>query len=409
MVRFVRVGRDPPLKSLGISTGKFVDVSSNANNPIDKFFKAVPSASSCVIDQTVERRSDKNKNMCSVAETEGDGSRPEVKALPAQSSNSTTVRRKSDCGVDIEEKSNNNITVGRTSFFERYFKNQPNKIVKKSSISVNQPIEELAREDIGRPITTHSSVTTQKRSDNFDPLRQRTENGNGEEASVGSGKQVKPPSEGDQDCWISPSEIFPDVNNIDDSVMHLLPSPLQRKISKIKDNLSSKSKSVRDGFGVDRLSTDCNFAPTVVETVADVYPSPKASTSATTVPKHYVLSCDSVTSDDDIEVNSVFNSTSLDMFASQIAQSVEHEPRNVICDKCSESICERELQEHLDHHIAMELQEQFNKQVQPNRTTSEVRTDKVVQSDGKKRGRPGKKDISAPKKSRTIMSFFTKA
>lgn len=420
-----------------------MDLSGNSNNSINKFFKAVPSSSNSLIDPTAKKIHYGNNNLNNIVETSKDHNTngdlckstntffkphplPNIEEdAKAQTIEDNLTIGKENCEITdkvLVTTNRDNIVSKpevRTSFFERYFKNQPNKIVKKSPIKEKQN-NGITFTKIDESVTAannYDCTNKQIKDTNICSISDNTKHFE-ERVHTANSDEVDDITENNQESWISPSEIFPDLDNIDDSIMNILPSPLQRKISKIKctkENSSSRYKTVESGFNVNRLSSDSECAPTRVETVADVYPIPGQNNAANNLPttsSKCVISKVGATEEEEdlIQPEGVFDRTSLDLFESSSNEMPEEEHQRIVCDKCKDSIPKFEIQEHLDHHMALELQEQFNKQAQPNRTTvsSEIRTSKSVVSDKKKRGRPSKKDIVPPKKSRTIMSFFTK-
>ncbi|XP_054289147.1 DNA polymerase eta-like [Macrosteles quadrilineatus] len=361
----------PPLKYLGLSAGKFTDYSGNSVGSIDNFFKVKPSTSKLIDAEVTSSKAD-----------------------PPLVNDDVSGK----CDSNTKETTKDDEQGGKTSFFERYFKNQPNKIVKCSpregnvSEDRNNKIDDPSK-SVEKVIINHvPTIVESKHINQKDPFK----------------SQVKEPTVKSEESWISPSEIFPDLENIDDSIMGILPSPLQRKISKMKEIKNTSSSTCNVKSSCSRYSTESDCAPTIVETVVDIHPSSAMPNVPTTTSKCVIqVKKQTDGSEEDlIESESVFQ-TSPDMFDRADQQTSASEE----CSYCKQQISIYELQEHLDHHVALELQEQWNKQPQNNRTASkETKTLKpVVASEKKKRGRPSKKDIVAPKKLRTIVSFFTKS
>lgn len=330
--------------------------------------------------------------------------------------------------LKIEENlsSNNDQTTNKTSerisFFEKYFKDQPNKIIRQSSPKkcVNQKTITKAGElkslaaapsfslaDNGsysskRVVTTSNLITKDNKNESNENTNEET--------------------------WINPSEIFPDLENIDESLVNILPSPLQRQISQLRNakrNSLAECKVQKDCNlnNKFRMSTDSDCAPTTLDTVADIHNYSGSKNVASTSSKHMIhgkfVKTNIKDEEDLMEFQDDFMETSPDLFESETHEENKKEAEGDIydactdCTHCNKSVLVSELQEHMDHHMAMQLQEQWSKESQPNRTVvpSEVKPSKTTTllSDKKKRGRPSKKDSVAPKKSKTIMSFFSRA
>lgn len=315
--------------------------------------------------------------------------------------------------LDTDQATNK--SSGRVSFFEKYFKNQPNKIIRQSS-----PKKCVNQETITKGEKSESLVT--------DPPFSLADNGGCSSKRVVTDLNLitkDNKNENNEETWISPSEIFPDLENIDESLINILPSPLQRQISQLRNAKSNslaeckvqKDCNLNNKF---RMSTDSDCAPTTVDTVADVHDNfgdkNVASTSSKLIMHGRLLKTIIKDEEDKMEFKDEFIETSPDLFESETHEDDKdagceiYNPRTA-CTHCNKSVLSSELQEHLDHHMAMQLQEQWSKELQPNRTVvPSVKPSKTttVLSDKKKRGRPSKKDSVAPKKSKTIMSFFSR-
>ncbi|XP_046676399.1 DNA polymerase eta [Homalodisca vitripennis] len=410
----------PPLKYLGLSVGKFMEYSGNSKSSIDKFFKNITST-------TVIKGG--NINTCNLGSV----------ATDKNTANQTTSRpiinnvnnRQTEASDPAPSCSNTSVKInGQVSFFEKYFKNRSNKIINNSPVkqSRNQEMETHDSLRHKHQENNQSDLTHMEKEVNSDD----TENIKNEDSNdypsrdhlIAPEKSEEVPENNRDDTWISPSEIFPDLENIDDSVMEILPSPIQRKITNMKTlknscpKLDSKAQFKQFLSNDSRLSTDSECAPTRVETVADIHASPGGQNIASSSAKCVEHQNKVERVDEDlIEPEGLFNTTSLDLFELEAEEVREEaEVQSEVCDLCSyckESIPVHELPEHLDHHMAMELHEQLNKPQHPQRTaeSNEIRPSKTVTviSDKKKRGRPSKKDNLPPKKSRTIVSFFTRS
>lgn len=344
-----------------------------------------------------------DKLICKSKETKDDDSENKYKVEETPSSVNDQTTNKSN---------------GRVSFFEKYFKNQPNKIIWQSS-----PKKCVKQETITNLEKSESLVTAPPFSladnESYSSKRVVTDCNLITKDNKNEGDKNT-----NEETWISPSEIFPDLENIDESLINILPSPLQRQISQLRNAKSNslaecrvqKDCNLNNKF---RMSTESDCAPTTVDTVADVHNHSGNKNVASTSSKHIIhgrLIKTNIKDEEDLmEFEDEFIETSPDLFESETHEENREEAECKIydaCTHCKKSVLVSELQEHLDHHMAMQLQEQWSKESQPNRTVvpSKVKPSKTttVLSDKKKRGRPSKKDSVAPKKSKTIMSFFSR-
>ena len=79
------------------------------------------------------------------------------------------------------------------------------------------------------------------------------------------------------------------------------------------------------------------------------------------------------------------------------------------CEKCKCKISPFELPEHLDFHLAKELQDEFRKSETPSRTTVPPPLASLTTSSNfKKRKNNQPNDITESKKQKSISSFFIK-
>lgn len=398
--------RYPPLKYLGLSAGKFAEYSGNTSGSINKFFKAMPpAAGSCTNNSVTSGTSliENNKLKCKSKDNKDDDSenKHKVEETPSSDNDQTT-----------------NKPSVRVSFFEKYFKNQPNKIIRQSS-----PKKCVNQETITKREKSESLVTAPPFSladnESYSSKRIVTDCNLITKDNKNEGDKNT-----NEETWISPSEIFPDLENIDESLIDILPSPLQRQISQLRNAKSNslaecrvqKDCNLNNKF---RMSTESDCAPTTVDTVADVHNHCGNKNVASISSKHIIhrrlIKTNIKYEEDLMEFEDDFIETSPDLFESETHEGNREEAECKIydaCPHCKKSVLVSELQEHLDHHMAMQLQEQWSKESQPNRTVvpSKVKPSKTatVLSDKKKRGRPSKKDSVQPKKSKTIMSFFSR-
>ncbi|XP_075213948.1 DNA polymerase eta [Lycorma delicatula] len=466
----------PPLSFLGISVGKFIDDSNSSlsGKTINQYFQnnstAGPSGSSL------------NKER-------------ETKFKEISENNYLAVKNKG-------------------SFFERYFKNNKhlfNEINKNgssekdisvknespnlshSSVSVNEESNNiLSKEIISTELNINNSanVTKNKVVENVTLVDKSPyfsdSNVNLKEKSVSnemdSGNCVDNGNDSchsdEDDFWVSPSEIFPDFNDLDENVVSLLPSPLQRKIiartkksSDCQDNNDkNKNFDIVQGHESDKSNNNVknyiNYSNNLVISKSSSNPNPSSSKTVFTTTVH-VHNCDNLneynsvkskTEIADVEKQSKFNEDSIDEINE--IEIVETNKLNVVnlsenfkseriitniggcsetnldaieeidnsrlsceslfkvCSYCKESVVVIDFQEHIDHHIALELHQQWNSIYQNessnhsknviNKTSvnneSNIKNKSPIK---RKRHQPTKKKSTIDsKKHRSILSFF---
>ena len=78
------------------------------------------------------------------------------------------------------------------------------------------------------------------------------------------------------------------------------------------------------------------------------------------------------------------------------------------CEKCICKISPFELPEHMDFHLAKELQDEFRKSEMANRTTTVPQASFTTSKSSKKRKSNQSNDITESKKQKSISSFFIK-
>merc|ERR1712062_837897 len=86
----------------------------------------------------------------------------------------------------------------------------------------------------------------------------------------------------------------------------------------------------------------------------------------------------------------------------------------VACEKCGKEVSPFELPEHLDYHLALELQAQLKQQERQERqqqhlaTKSIIRPPQSVSGNNNRQGHHQPSSMQEAKKQKTISSFFTK-
>lgn len=385
------------MKFLGLSAGKFMEYSVNSKNSINNFFKAIaPAESKPSTSNLPDEEVPIHAEICLKESVDS----PSCKIIEINENQLEDKVTETKEPTQPKEKG---------SFFVRYFKNQPNKIIN------NGLVKKKETSDVTNKVPDHKEL----RLKNENSLDKKVDNQN-QTNEINERRNIEANEEnlnGAFDSWISPSELFPDMENADDSLINMLPSPMQQKISELKKSKSfsaqrTKSEINRVYPNSSRVSTDSDCAPTRVETVADIHSSLRRKDQQNQVLERIAQKHprkEEVEEEDIIEQEDLMDTTSPDIFEAEVKESIATN----LCSYCSKSIPLYELQEHLDHHVAMELQEQWNKEPQVNRTATVTDTKSIKPaicvSEKKKRGRPSKKDVVPPKKAKTIMSFFTKS
>lgn len=433
--------RTPPIKFLGISAGKFSESGRSFNTvSLDNYFKSsvdkfssstskkedkdVPEASAVVND--ILKPSNIIDNKLQTKNTSGSFFekflREKSKKLPENEITKrncmyfepTVVKNKNDChhllNLNNEHFENNNkLEKQNENYKTEMFIDDINKNLDLFSHDriKRKESNEKCDESVSKEASTSYSNATKDDSSNESKM---------------DCSSLSQRSNGNDNMWVSPSEIFPDMNNIDDNVLQLLPSPMQRKISSSRKNItnenSNDSNEVKVADNSEKFndtnnqqsqdknrfslmsSTSSECAPTILETVACVHTSDIQESKS--ILNSYNLKFNF--GNQESKPATSLNTSSIDIFTEE-NEPAETSSISEECPHCKEKIWLQDFPEHLDHHIAMDLHKQLNPLEQKNKTENQSN----AVSNKKKRSRTNKKEAPIPhKKTRTIASFFTR-
>ncbi|XP_067006969.2 DNA polymerase eta [Anabrus simplex] len=474
---------NPPLKFLGLSAGKFLEKSAIQTSTMRSFFKSASKVPEQVLENNVNREGEDKLQQLSEQE-------PRVTLDDLFRS------------VHNGEKKISGSLLENESFFVKYFKSKALSPNLQNSSQLNCQKSHVSNDSSAGHRTNNKIFSNLKereeknisssscKNENFissDPVPSTSHVSVLEQDQSISG--LSEDSNGNMP-WISLQEIFPDLNDVDDDVVALLPSPMQRKlVSRMEnhkknkeiaqisedsdgDDLSSQSnktcsKSTVENFVLkerilaEHSDTKVIYKPKCKssENSEEIFVSvdagvsnnttkscdPNASVSVSPIKKakmtdvnNTVTGCGtSQNSDLHVLDSTDDNSAALDRETSivQLGNSVaeqdlsqtfsgsknsetgelsshhfedlldESNIESEICPHCHEVISLLEYPEHLDFHIAKELDKELNFTAPSvSRTVA-----KDVPTTVKKRGRTSKKQNTsvADKKIRSITNFFT--
>uniref|UniRef100_A0A1B6CUZ6 DNA polymerase eta n=3 Tax=Clastoptera arizonana TaxID=38151 RepID=A0A1B6CUZ6_9HEMI len=440
----------PPIKFLGISVGKFASNGGTSNKSIDNFFKPSADTLECSSSTISKNTSSFSTSVMDFTKSNATGS--DKKKFDSKSFFENYMRSKSkklpenemikrNCiYFDISETNQDNLFPCSKNDFsdvtdsENFKSDDLNKNKNFNSQEDHSHVNPLKiNQDDFFDVTNNDNNFKEIKNTNFGFISHyknfETNSANNstldkfniiysEENSAGTevnflnkkSDMKNSPTAGLSDkSWISPSEIFPNIDCTDESVMKLLPSPMQRKICRTRDNKTMEENSVPrfgDQFEKHKIrssqisSTSSDCPPTFVETTAFVHTDLSKS-------EEKVISNNSKLT---FECERNKPSTSVNNNVSSISYCADEKETPFIteeCPHCKESILLQDFPEHLDHHMAMDLHKQLNSSGSETKH-SEGKLTKTT-NNNIKRGRPNKKETPIPnKKTRTIVSFFTK-
>ncbi|XP_039279390.1 DNA polymerase eta [Nilaparvata lugens] len=210
------------------------------------------------------------------------------------------------------------------------------------------------------------------------------------------------PIKDEEISWISPGEVFPDINNLDDTIVQLMPSPFRRKLESYRLEMSNPEPSnslvvnnMHESLGVEKIKSSTHVV-NVDENGSDSYQGTEISPDLFS--DKDIDSCDShlaVRSG-----NSDFTKNTIGIRDSETEISVE-------CPHCGESVRLSEFPDHLDHHVALDLHKSLNSteaiMVSKKRILNSTETEPLKN----KRGRPSGREKST-EPSNSILNFFSK-
>ncbi|GLH04945.1 Putative DNA polymerase eta [Gryllus bimaculatus] len=442
----------PPLKFLGLSAGKFIEKDSKSKT-IENFFKLAP----------------KEKEISLV---EG-GQTIHENLLVKSNENPLTPEN--------APKEENMKSSGKKSFFLRFFKQEgliktpsSSKVEKVADDNKNE-ISHEGKGDKQEPTGTSQQATTSEGIAGITNRALRLLQV--DESSNDSDKPIE--------HWVSPGEIFPNLDEVDDDVAALLPSPLQRQLrTRIQKHQEAKNVGKNKGCGkgksrkclefnvigtsavTDNNDTGFNHTKTIINDVlAASEEKESCDLSEQAEKRNEEESYPNVSQEDifasdssDLKEKSDVEVTELPHISSNIGRKETHSKPNKsnensngrtcnsgelncipirqdahsifensasdseeilevgeilkeLCPHCNQLISLQEYPEHLDFHVATDLDKEINKVPLPQNTSC------VNKSPGnsprkdvgkRKRGRPGtKQNVPATdKKMKSITAFF---
>ena len=238
--------RYPPLTYLGLSVGKFVSEDAAQNSTIHDFFKVTRKEINNEVSKSViELNKEVHENISAVNNQEPGDNKPST-FLENMCNGNGSIIMVNDKGKELSTSS---------SFFMNYLKQRS--VVKSAEagtgkVSVDTS-ENRSPDSKDHPISKHVHDTDSD-SDMFDSPVADTEKVKENKSDVhlqttitnfnlGASTSVTKECVNDATkMWVSVEELFPDINNVDEDVMALLPSPLQKRVHSQIENAKHNSR-----------------------------------------------------------------------------------------------------------------------------------------------------------------------
>ncbi|XP_069698469.1 DNA polymerase eta [Periplaneta americana] len=452
----------PRLKFLGLSVGKFVDENVAQNSTLHDFFKTTQKGKE-VDNGAVRNINNTNSNISVDVQKQN---AVEVQKQNENCKSSSVMDKNSDgCGNSLS-----------TSFFMKFLKQNIAKSDEKSDagfkpenkckenlhptfeleIDVASDDDMFESPELVKTSKNENKCNKKRDSDSTDDRKRIAESKSEASTSVVQNEAV---TDNTSEMWISPGEIFPNLSQVDDDVMVLLPSPLQRKLKlRIEEAKNSKTNSESTKKETDKIipvtdsdesrTPDSHFVggqtqddfvekkPRIVK--ADVYKTKNMSQDTVEESSHNKKnSYDHVAplhhpvnrslsknqqvlqghKDEDFDVIEVCEDQASPSNAEQ-QEFRNGEVRGNLdviterCAECGQEVPLVEYPEHLDFHAAEKLHRELNEgAVRAGPTLSSAQSQRISSYDPlpkRKRGRPSKKTavVTAGKKMRSITAFF---
>ena len=238
--------RYPPLTYLGLSVGKFVSEDAAQNSAIHDFFKVTRKELNKEVSKNViELNKEVHENISGMNNQEPGDNKP--------STCLENVCNKNGSIITVNDKAKELSTS--SSFFMNYLKQRS--VVKSAEASTGKvsvdTAENRSPDSKDHPISKHVHDTdsdndmfdspvadTEKVKENKSDVRLQTTITN---FNLGASTSVTKECVNDATkMWVSVEELFPDINNVDEDVMALLPSPLQKLIHSQIENAKHNSR-----------------------------------------------------------------------------------------------------------------------------------------------------------------------
>jgi len=236
----------PPLKYLGLSVGKFVSEDAAQNSTIHDFFKVTQKELNNEVSKSViELNKEVHENISGMNDQE-----------PGDNKSSTfqeNMCNGNGSKIMVNDKGKESSTS--SSFFMNYLKQRS--VVKSAAagsgkVSVGTS-ENRSPDSKNHPISKHVHDTdsdndmfdspvadTQKVKENKSDVHLQTTITN---LNLGASTSVTKEHVNDTTkTWVSIEELFPDINNVDEDVVALLPSPLQKRLHCQIENTKHNSR-----------------------------------------------------------------------------------------------------------------------------------------------------------------------
>ena len=235
--------RHPPLTYLGLSVGKFVDESSNQNSTILNFFKTAQK----VDDRSCNAKTNQNENDLVDEYMERHEEESDVNENSVQKQLVDSTGKQEITKEDIN-KHENEIPSLKNSFFLRYLKQKAtgNTVVTSSRLSStdnsdDDMFENYEKSDNVRRKNPTDLISDQKIISNSKVNTCKvsalgTDSVSENVRILNFGASTSRVDSETNELSVSLSEIFPDLDEVDDGVVELLPSPMQKKLkARIED------------------------------------------------------------------------------------------------------------------------------------------------------------------------------
>ena len=197
-------------------------------------------------------------------------------------------------------------------------------------------------------------------------------------------------------------EMFPNINDMEESILTCLPPDLQEVARNIQVEFAAKrvGKNALKKTGIWKYSKELqstNFSENLSQNVDYNSDSDNSSSAALareigmkallnskndcTLPNIHNNSLLSNKSNENIERNSI-----------EYSKDIYNNTDDLVdCSECGNKISAFEMVEHLDYHLAVQLRQEQRNEIQQNGSTSSSKTNtNVVQSNNRKRGRKSK-------------------
>lgn len=235
------------MKYLGLSVGKFVSEDAAQNSTIHDFFKVTQK----------ELNKEVNKNVTELNRVVHENINGMDNQEPGNNKPLRSLKNMYDAdGSEITLSDKGKVSYTSSSFFMNYLKQH--NVVKSAETSSDKVSvgmsENRSSDNIDQPVPKYVHGTdsdddmfdspvadTEKAKENKSDVHLRTTitNLNLDTSMSATKEHVNDTTK----MWVSIEELFPDINNVDDDVVALLPAPLQKRLQSQIENAKHKSSS----------------------------------------------------------------------------------------------------------------------------------------------------------------------